>query len=94
MLDAGPAVVTDVLLNLTESLPRSRLVDWHLDGPLPISDHHRSQTAELSVDLTGKEERWEEEGKGQNLNCTHNDFCTPAQTTKHPFPHTFKQNRA
>ena len=61
MLDASPTVVTDVLLDLTQSLPRSRLVDWHLDGPLPISDHHRSQTAELGVDLTGRGERGREE---------------------------------
>ena len=70
-MDAGPTVVTDVLLDLTQSLPRSRLVDWHLDGPLPISDHHRSQTAELGVDLTGREERGregereEERGRGE-----------------------------
>ena len=90
-MDASPAVVTDVLLNLTESLPWSRLVDWHLDGPLPISDHHRSQTAELSVDLTGKEKRWEEEGKGQNLNRTHKDFSTICSNSKTSFPHTLSK---
>ena len=51
VLDTCPSIVPDVFFNLTHSFPRGRLVNGHLDGALPISDHHRPQTAELCVDL-------------------------------------------
>ena len=54
MLHTGPAIVPHILLNLTHPLPGRRLIDWHLNGAVPISDHHRTETAELGVDLRQK----------------------------------------
>ena len=56
MLHACSTVVPHVLLNLTHPLARRRLVDWHLDSAVPIGDHHRAQTAELSVHLARQRE--------------------------------------
>ena len=40
VLDACTAVVLYILFNLTDSFPWGWLVDGHLDGPFPISDHY------------------------------------------------------
>ena len=52
VLHTSPPIVPHVLLNLTHPLSRGWFVDGHLDGAIPISDHHRAQAAELCVDLS------------------------------------------
>ncbi len=61
VLHTRSSIVLDILLNLTDPLARSWLIDWHLDGPLPISDHHRTEAAVLCVDLMGREKREQRE---------------------------------
>lgn len=57
MLHSCPSIVIDILLDLTDPLAWSWLTDRHLDGPLPISDHHRTEAAVLCADLArGKRE--------------------------------------
>lgn len=51
VLNPWSAVVVDVFLDLALPLGRGRLIQWHLDGLVPVSHHYRPQGTVLSVHL-------------------------------------------
>lgn len=54
------SIVLDIFFNLTDPLAWSRLIDWHFDGPLPVSDHHRAEAAIICVDLATEKRKRQE----------------------------------
>ena len=51
VLDSWRAIVVDVFLDLALPLGRCRLVEWHLDGLVPVGHHYRPQGTVLGVHL-------------------------------------------